>query len=85
MVLLRLKPKLRHIYRHSCKYKKAYSFFIAILKTVEYKLQRGVKVIPYKCYFCNSWHVGHLSNGAKRNNNRFKHLPRITLLNRGNK
>lgn len=81
MVLLKIKSKLKHIYLNCCKYKKRYSFLKAILKIVEYKFQRGVKVAPYKCYFCNSWHVGHLSNGAKRNNNRFKHLPRITLLN----
>lgn len=73
-----LKKKLSYHIRRSCKCKSRYSLFKSIWKTI-IKRFNGVKVFPYKCRYCKSYHIGHRSKNTIKRRNRLYEKLKMTL------
>ena len=65
MVLKRITKKLKEFREVHHIPKNKYSWFMAVYKTIRLRFKKVI-VPPYKCLYCNHYHIGHTSKSKKK-------------------
>ena len=82
MVLKRITNKLKEFKEasHSCKTKSSWCFAVYRIISLRFK---NIKVYPYKCFYCDNYHIGHIGNGTNKRKRYAKKYAKLSLLYEG--